>query len=764
VPRKVIDLNGSDWQLGRAPAGADPGRAEWAELEEIAEWFPAQVPGNIHADLVDHGRLPDPCRSFDARAFREVGEATWWLVRDFWAEPTPDERARLVLRGVDYIADVLVNGHVLGRHEGMFSPVEYDVTQMLRGSNRLAVRLLGTRWLPRSRSTPWEKLLNRAEARWGGLPADYPDRRDTLKCQMQFGWDFAPPLLNLGLWDDASVVIGGSTYIRAVHAIYSQKGRGATGRLDIRLWLGGENRPVRVIARLDGGTTSDLPLRTERDVASEPLGSPLLLSLQVPEPRRWWPWDHGEPALCRLSVEVWGGDRMHDHLAQSIGLREIEVVDYSVRVNGEPVFARGANWVPASLFPGRVGGGEYARLTGMARKANMNMLRVWGGGLREKQAFYDECDRQGLLVWQEFPLACAFVTHFPRSPEYLELAGQEAAGIVRELRHHACLAAWSGGNELSPRRNAPVLRVLRQAVEAEDGTRPFLAASPLGGDHHNWKVWHNFHPPEDYTKDDATFASELGLQSPPSLDELHRFLAPEQCWPPGEAWILRGAGLQKLWRYARPYLPAPLSGRARPDWHGITPDAFLEASQRAQLQGLKIAIEHFRRRKAAGCGGILIWQLNEPWPAISWAVIPHSGEPKSAFHALAGLFNPLMTSLAYPLRRYSAGSQFDGEVWVINDTPSPVPGCELRASLFDGDGRLLQAWSRPVEIPAHSAAIAGGVSWTLPEGNCWRATCSLSRDGRMLTSCEYDLGVHDDIQPRPVQRLWAWLGGLVTRL
>jgi beta-mannosidase len=764
VQRKAIDLNGREWRLGRAPTDARAERADWAELGQIAEWLPAQVPGAIHADLVDAGLLEDPCVSFDAGAFREISEANWWLVRDFGTEPRPDERARLVLRGIDYIGDVFVNGQALGRHEGMFSAVEHDITGLLRGENRLAVRLLGTRWLPRSRSTVWEKLLNRAEARWGGLPGDYPDRRDTLKCQMQFGWDFSPPLLTLGLWDDVCVRVSGRTWIGALHATYVPDAQGTAGRLDMRLWLGGEARPLRILARLEGATRSGAPLCTERSVVPQPGGAPLLLSMHVPQPLLWWPWDHGEPTLCRLSVEAWDGDQMLDRRSESIGLRQVEVVDYSIRVNGEPVYARGANWVPASVFPGRVRSEEYARLVGMARDAKMNMLRVWGGGLREKQAFYDECDRQGILVWQEFPLACAFLTRFPRSPEYLDLAGREGRGIVRDLRNHACLAAWAGGNELSPRRNAPVLRVLREAVESEDGTRSFFPASPYGGDHHNWQVWHSFHPPSHYVEDDAVLASELGLQCPPSLGEMQRFLTPAQLWPPGDAWTLRGAGLEKLWRYARPFLPAPLRDCARPAWHSTTASAFVEASQQAQLQGLKIAIEHFRRRKAAGCGGILIWQLNEPWPAISWAVIPHKGEPKPAFRALTELFDPLMVSLAYPLRPYRAGAQLEASVWVINDTASQVPGCEVRADLCDGDGRQQAAWRRRVDVPAHSASTAGTVSWALPEGPRWLVRCSLARDGKTLASNEYDLGMHDGIQPAPGQRMWAWLSGLVSRL
>ncbi len=697
--------------------------------------------------------------------FREASERSWWLVRDFPFDCSPQDCVRLALRGIDYVGDVFLNGQHLGRHEGMFAPQEYEITHLLQAENRLAVRLLGTRWLPHGRSTPWEKLLNRVEARWGGLPGDYPDRRDTLKCQMQFGWDFAPPLLTMGLWDDVYLAISGDTFIHTMHSRFEPAQAGASAALAIHLALDArEGRRVRLVARLEGETFSGQPQQYESHAVLGPGRAPFALQMAVPEARLWWPWDHGEQALYRLTIEVWDGSQLLDRKSQVVGLRDIEIEDYAVRVNGRPVFARGANWVPASLFPGRVSGQEYARLLGMARNANMNMLRVWGGGLREKQAFYDQCDRLGLLVWQEFPFACAFLTRFPRSREYLDLVREEGRGIVRDIRHHACLALWSGGNEFSIRRNAPLIDTLRKVVADEDPARAFVATSPERGDHHNWLVWHSFLPPSAYRHDDARFASEFGLQSPPSTESWRTFLPPHRQWPPGDAWKLHGAGLQKLWRYARPYLPAPLRDRVRPGWSEISPESFVSASQTAHLQGIKIAIEHFRRRKAAGCGGVLVWQLNEPWPAISWALIPFSGEPKLAYRALRGLFSPLMVSLAYPLRRYSCGDQFSAEVWAINDTATAWPGCEIQVALYDDSGRPLERTSLPVDVTACSAAVASHVSWRLPPGDRWMVTCALTRDGHVLSANQYDLAPFDSIQPTAIQRLWTWLTGLVSRL
>jgi beta-mannosidase len=172
----------------------------------------------------------------------------------------------------------------------------------------------------------------------------------------------------------------------------------------------------------------------------------------------------------------------------------------------------------------------------MAREANLNALRVWGGGLREKKAFYDLCDRLGLLVWQEFPLACAFITHYPRSKEYLAFVESETRDIVRQVRLHPSVMLWCGGNEFDPKANRLVIEAMRRAATAEDGARLFQDVSPAFGDSHNWSVWHRYRPPEEYQKDTAQVMSEFGLQAPPAVASLERFIPPAELWPPGPSW------------------------------------------------------------------------------------------------------------------------------------------------------------------------------------------------------------------------------------
>jgi beta-mannosidase len=743
VSRHIVNLNGRGWRLGQAAPGAAPDRAGWQELNRISDWLPATVPGDIRADLLRAGRLPDLAYGTQAESAHWVDDSSWWLVCDLDLVPAPGERVHLILRGVDYVGDLFLNGQHLGRHEGMFSPQRHEISSLIQAENRLAVRITANRWLPRDRSSPWIKFLNHVEARLGGLSGRFPHRRDTLKCQMGFGWDFCPALPSLGIWDDVYAVVSGEVFIHDVVAQQQWSGDGVWLAIEAEL---DAQRSCRVMMRctLASETFGGQPLVAEQLVDLAPGTSRHSVELVVPEPRLWWPWDHGRPDLYRLSVEVVAGDHVLDTTSQAVGLRQVELQDWMLYVNGRHVYARGANWVPADIMPGRVTEDDYRALLTMARQANMNMLRVWGGGLREKRAFYDLCDRLGILVWQEFPIACAFVTRYPRSAEYLRLVEAEAGAIVRDLRRHPSLALWCGGNEFSPKRNRPLVAALQQAVAAGDPARPFLPASPAGGDSHNWRVWHDLLPPGTYLDDTAAFASEFGLQAPPGAATLRRFIPAQDLWSPGPAWSYHGAGLPKLRRYARPFLKGSETGL----------EAFVDASQRAQAHGLQVAIEHYRRRKAHGCGGVLVWQLNEPWPAISWSLVDFYREPKPAYERVKRLFSPVLVSAEYESRPFH---RFQARLWIVNDLAEALSGCHLEATLWSQDGQATNRTSRTLDVPPNSAGIVDSLDWPLPAAGGWRLTCRLSHGGETLADNDYDLTICDDLQPAPRQRLFIWL-------
>jgi beta-mannosidase len=751
--RQTIDLNGA-WQFGSVP------RRPFETLfvddrAAVSEWLPATVPGDVRADLLALGRIPEPFYGTGHRASLWVETCDWWYRRPLpFLTLRPGQRAFLIFDGVDYLSAIFVGGLELARHAGMFSRQVVEITGTLAAGGaellalgphaQVAVRIWGSGALPRRRLTLPERL-------WAWLAdrldptGTFPDRTATLKCQMSFGWDFAPPIRTMGIWDDVRLVVTEGVFIEDMYPLPAgervspfparEGGQGArSAALAVQVTLDSDQpRSVRVEvtvqpANFPGAGFSPAPF----DLAL-PAGRSLhALAFDLPDPQLWQPWDRGFPHLYELSIAVVSDQQSAvsgptgrlrsrrsaverqtpnvksptsnlqpptsnspplDSASARFGIRHIAVDDWIFAVNGQREFIRGVNWVPADSLPGRLRREDYAHLLEMARAAGANLLRVWGGGLREKRAFYDLCDELGLLVWQEFPFACAFLGYFPHDDAWLALAGRECAAIVQAVRCHPSLALWCGGNEFSPRRNRRLVQTLERVVAAHDGARPFVPVSPSPGDTHDWNVWHGYHPPVAYREEAARFLSEFGLQAPPALETLRACLPEADLWPPGAGWKAHKAELSKLRYYALP--------RSYGGGRGEGLAAFIDASQKAQALGLQIAVEHMRRRKGQ-TGGLCVWQFDEPWPAISWAIVDYYRRPKLAYERLKDLYNLVLVGLHFPLVRYHAGDMLQAEVWAVNDSLYALDGCRLTVEL---DG--MPILEMPVALPPDSVQTIG---------------------------------------------------------
>jgi beta-mannosidase len=400
-------------------------------------------------------------------------------------------------------------------------------------------------------------------------------------------------------------------------------------------------------------------------------------------------------------------------------------------MNGQPEFGRGANWVPADAIPARVMREDYAALLQLARAANINLLRVWGGGLKEKRAFYDLCDELGILVWQEFPFSGSGLDYFPRDRAYTQLVRQESAAIVRDLRNHPSVVLWCGGNEFTPRANRHVTTILRGTVATLDGTRPFKLASPSQEESHNWAIWHGGANTRDYLQDPALWFGEFGLQAAPDLETLTRFLPEEALFPPNDWWVYHNAELDKLWRYADPVLARRPDAAEAPE---ISLGDFVAATQEAQLRGLQIAIEQARRSKPR-VGGCAFWQFNEPWYSICWSVVDYAKRPKRGYFKIQQLYQPVLVSFAYPLRERAPGELVSGQLWIVNDTLEAVQGT-LRA-WFNAALVLELDWG----VGANVAQTVCALDLRLADGS---NTLQLEfRSPDVLTTNEYDLNYCD---------------------
>lgn len=754
--RRLVDLSRAAWEFGSVQA--KPWRAAEAnDLGQVAEWLPAAVPGDVRADLLAAGRIPDPFYGDQARASTWVDGLDWWYRTRLTLALQAGERAFLVCEGIDYLSAVYVNGQHLGRHEGMFSRQVYELTALAhraaRGEVEIAVRLWGNdtvRLLSRSRLNAWERLLARLERAAQPKLAPLEHRAGLLKAHYGFGWDFAPPLPSLGIWDDIYVVIARGVYLADAWIQAEPQGEGARVRARLTLDADAPQQVEAVLVvrpRNFAGQGQEfrfpLSLAAGRQTCT--------LTCDLAEARRWEPWERGFPHLYELRITLHApkSPAALDGLCLPFGIRTVARTPdapWVFRINDRPLFLRGANWVPLDMFPGRLRTADYQAMVQTALGLGINFLRVWGGGLREKRAFYDACDEAGILVWQEFPFACAFVGRFASSAEFQALAREEARGIVRALRNHPSLFLWCGGNEFGPSRQRALVETLAAVVSEEDGTRPWHPASPGQDESHHWTVWHRLAPPAAYRRERAACISEFGLAAIPDLSSLTRFLPSEERWPPGEGWRRHHAEVSKLWHYAC----------ADPrDTGEEALRAFIEASQRAQAHGLQVGIEAFRRRKYA-TAAIAFWMLTEPWPAFSWGVIDYYRRPKLACQMLRRAYQPLLISLDYPAGPHRKGETLRAGLWVVNDTLVPYNGCEARLWL---DG--VEIYRREVDVAPDGCQHLADVRFTLGEG-AWQVQAELRQRGEVVACNWYDLR-----QPEPRdgssllgkarQRLSRWL-------
>lgn len=732
--RKIISLNGNRWKCAASGLPA-PDASEIGHLPDV---FAATVPGDVHLDVLAASKPEtDLYYGFNKEQANWVEERDWWYWTDFKLELESDQRAWLVLHGADYVSWTYLNENLLGQHEGMFSEQVYEITDYLHSENQLAIRFLAPTRFPDHRISLTNKILNRYEQLVGADVGCDPERRSTLKFQMSYGWDFAPGIRTIGLWDDVEILVTGATRIHSAQvrtrSLVIDPPR-STAALDIEFEVDCKEL-----------TPTEFSISLYEEYPNPKLDNPVLvrhlaipdlagrrklsLAVELEDPKPWLPWDHGSQNLYELEIVAYQGGKRVDRFVQSMGVRTIDLSGPTghpfsdggmLEMNGTPIYLRGASWVPVDAIPGRVSEPDYQDLLRLAKDANLNCLRVWGGGLREKKAFYDLCNRMGILVWQEFPLACAFYTHYPASLEYLSLLRSECGAIVRTLRNHPAIFLWCGGNEFDPQSNSQVVETVRRVVLEEDGTRLFLDVSPSAGESHNWNVWHQFFPPEAYRQDTARMLSEFGLQSCPAPESLRRFIPADALWPPGAAWKYHRAQLEKLRHYAAPFRAAD------------SLDDFVRASQTSQAYGLKIGIEHVRRRKLA-TAGFLVWQLNSTWPSIDWAILDYYRTPKLAYEVIKAIANPLLISLDYALRGYKPGEPFSASVWIINDQGTHYSDCT--AEIYVDDARI---YTSSLEIGPASVQKIGDVKVDLPEGFL-KVRCRLTQMDHILSENSYSL-------------------------
>jgi beta-mannosidase len=704
--QKTTTVIDSGWEVAeRVRPGADLLLPEGGDRN----WIPAQVPGHVHLDLIRAGVIGEPDFRMQEQGCQWVDQSDWTYQTTFTVAPDRSGgRHFLHFKGLDTIARVYLNATPVGAVENFFTPYRFDVTETLRaGENRLRVEFDSALRAGTERANAY--LGDGDSERGKASYFNFAPRAFVRKAQYMFGWDWGPELVSCGIWQDVELVTVPRAEIldwRCDYEFTSETRVDMDIRLTIRkyddaplivaasLFAAGDTTPMAILEGGPGDYGVTLPIRRFQTLRWSPNGSPgvqkrHLLNLKVttvPET------DFEEPDLL-------------DFRGVSVGFRTVELIrepdadgrgeSFKFRVNGVDTFAKGANWIPDGSFPAAITERRLRERLTQARDAGFNMLRVWGGGLYESDAFYSLCDELGLLVWQDFAFACSM---YPDDlPAFCESVRGEAVANVRRLRHHPCLALWCGGNEnlelAQDRWDGPsqatrffgdrlIHDILPAVLAAEDSRTPYWPNSPYGGDKatsedfgdgHYWNVWHAKTPESNgdwvhYAETRSRFLSEFGFAAP----------AGEAAWAiatlPADRTVDSAVsrwhdktrkGYDNYLAYIGLHYPMPAT------W-----DDLLYYGQLNQADALRFGIEHCRRMMGR-CYGTLFWQLNDCWPTHSWAVIDSAGVPKAAYFASKRFYAPLLLSLVAVEGGVAAH--------LVHDGLEPFPGrLSLRLLSFDG--------------------------------------------------------------------------------
>jgi beta-mannosidase len=616
------------------------------------DWKPTKIPASIHTALLQNGLIDDPF-------YRDNEENLQWIEKEDWEFQTifnvdsvllSKKHIELVFKGIDTYAQIYLNDSLILQTDNMFRSWNVDVKKLLRTTgNKLHFY--------------FESPLNKTDAAWKALGYELPggQRTMTRKAQFHYGWDWGPKFVGYGIlkkpeflaWDDLLI----ENVFVTTHSITPELAK-MVARFRYRADFTG---PVSIFTR-DGKKKSVEDRKLWEGVHEDSV------TFEVENPKLWWCAGMGEPHLYDFSIEIKKGYVLADKAAVRMGIRTIELVtqkdekgsSFYFKLNGKPVFAKGANYIPQDIFQDRVKPSQYKKLLDDVVASNMNMLRVWGGGIYEDDTFYQLCDTRGILVWQDFMYACAL---YPGNGAFLTTAAKEALEQIERLRQHPSIALWCGNNENNEAwnnwgwqmqfneaqrtqlwRDYQVLfnDLLRTYVERNAGNVPYWESSPkfgrgnpkslTEGDAHYWGVWHDEEPFDVFNKKVPRFMSEYGFQSFPEWRTIQSFTLPEDQKLDSKVMLLhqkhpRGNAL--IAEYMKRDFKNPKSF-----------EDFVYVSQLLQAEGIRTGIEAHRRNKPY-CMGTLYWQLNDVWQAASWSSIDCFGRWKALQYYAKEAYSPL---------------------------------------------------------------------------------------------------------------------------
>ncbi len=686
------------------------------------KWYPAKVPGCVHTDLFNNNLIEAPFYRINEKSLQWIDKVDWEYKTNFVIddETYGDSHIELNFKGFDTYADVYLNDTLIVKANNMFREWVVDCkNQMINGKNELRIYF----------HSPINIGLQKLKENGYPLPAvnDQSDNGGlenkrispfTRKAPYHYGWDWGPRFVTSGIWKPIEINSWNKAQINNIQIIQNQlsdKKAILTSNYEIK-----SDSIYKAKIKISGNGI-DLMWN---EIELKPGMNNISVEFSIKNPKYWWTNGLGEQFLYHIISELLIDNESIDSKSESIGLRTVQIVrnkdslgtSFYVELNGIPVFMKGVNYIPNDNFLDRVTPEEYEYIIKSAADANMNMIRVWGGGIYEKDIFYNLCDKYGILVWQDFMFACSM---YPGDDEFFKNVEIEAVQNIKRLRNHPCIALWCGNNEIDAAwgqnqedwgwgwkkeynkdqrkeiwsaYDTLFHKMLPSIVNEFDKSRFYWPSSPLAdfgkhayyeskeGDIHYWGVWHGKEPFENFEKYIGRFISEYGFQSFPDFKTIQKYTNEEDWNIESEVMMSHqrsGIGNLTIKEYMGWYYKLPTDFKS-----------FLYLGQVLQAEGIKMAIEAHRRNMPI-CMGSLYWQLNDCWPVASWSSIDYYGHWKALHYFVKKAYNDILTSANIENGKL--------KIFIVSDKLEAIDS-KLELNLMDFNGTSLWSIDKSITI------------------------------------------------------------------
>lgn len=647
-----------EWEVGSS--------AEETTFPE--KFYEATVPGAVQLDWAKNEGITDYHYNDEYKKFLWCEDAYWRYRTTITKTAKEDERLLFISKGIDYRYKILLNSKEIYAYEGMFAPVELDVTSAKHGDTL--------------------EIIIYPIPKREGAPVAREQADDCAKPAVSYSWDFHPRLVPSGIWDETYLEIKQNTYIKSqtIETILNKTYDNATVLVNTQI-EGDKNAQITFTLADKNG---NIVLAEQGDKIDTTIANPQL----------WWCNGQGESYLYTATITVTLNGKIVDTLTKKVGFREVKLVmhdgawarpmkhpmscnDYPItmQLNGRKIFSKGTNLVPFEIFFGIIDEKRYRENLDLIKDANMNIVRIWGGGIINKSAFFDICDEYGIMVWQEFPLAC---NEYKDNAPYLNTLDLESKAIIKKLREHPSLAMWCGGNELfnswSRMTNQhKALRLLDRNCYDLDENTPYMQTSPMPGMSHGCYLFLYYDGREVYeamNAKESTAYTEFGVGGACSVEELKRFIPENELFPPKEGTAWEEHHAINAW-----VGPTWLTPNTIEKYFGASDNLedLVEKSQTMQAAGYKCIFEEARRQKPR-CSMALNWCFNEPWPnAANNSIVSYYGKPKKAYYEIKNSCRNTLASARLFHYQYKANETFEFEMFLLNDSFETVKDGTIKA-------------------------------------------------------------------------------------